>query len=234
MKKRLLVTMALPLLTGLVSCEGLGTVLEEAIKIATTDLSGTETYQDYDENGYPIYGYDGDYPVYGYDADNNPIYDVNDLSEAVQVPDWEPTGSAADSGSYAAVYNRATHRSRPPQHARNRHQGGLRGSSRRRMRPSSAPEYDSSYRKPKKPRHTPAYVPPPAPSHQSAGHGGRGGHGGHGAHGGRSDDRRGGRGSHDDRRDDRRGYDNRGGRGDDHRGGRGGDDNRGGRGGRGR
>ena len=191
MKLRLLALLSLPVMTtGLTSCgdvdwKGLGAGL---VEILATDYSGAATseYQ-YDENGYPIYGYDGEYPVYGYDADDNPIYTLDGLANAVQVPDWEPTGAAASSSSseastYSSYSRRASRRSSaPPAKARHRHRskdGGLRASSHRKARPG-ADRRGSGARS----------------------EGGR--HGRHGRHGADRDDRRGN--GPDARQDDRRG-----------------------------
>lgn len=59
-----------------------------------TSTAAAEGY--YDENGYPIFGYDGEYPVYGYDPSGNPIYDVNLLDETSTVPEWSAASASAD------------------------------------------------------------------------------------------------------------------------------------------
>lgn len=64
------------------------------LEAAMTDYSNQSTEQEYDENGVPIYGYDGDNAVYGYDSNNQPIYDTALLATAVRVPNWEPKASA--------------------------------------------------------------------------------------------------------------------------------------------
>ena len=75
---------------GLSSCGDWGSLASTAIEVAAADYA----IQEYDTNGVPIYGYDGDNAVYGYDSNNQPIYDVALLTTAASVPSWAPRAGA--------------------------------------------------------------------------------------------------------------------------------------------
>lgn len=88
------VTLMLPSMT---SCETLTnelvTMAEEMEAASATNLAdGSEGY--YDEEGNPIYGYDGEQAVYGYESDGSPVYDVASLSSSSTVPKWAPLKGA--------------------------------------------------------------------------------------------------------------------------------------------
>ncbi len=75
---------------GLSSCGDWGSLASTAIEVAAADYA----IQEYDTNGVPIYGYDGNNAVYGYDSNNQPIYDVALLTTAASVPSWAPRAGA--------------------------------------------------------------------------------------------------------------------------------------------
>lgn len=205
MKIRKFALLTVPMLTlGFSSCENLDLagLANTALTILTTDYSNTAEEYQYDQDGNPIYGYDGTSAVYGYDADNNPIYSVDELDNATQVPDWEPTGSAASSSEYRRHSRRASRRgATPPSGARHRAQDGhLRASRNRKARPGfrgNGPGPRPEGRHARRNRDNDDQGRGFGPGRRNRDNADR------------SDDRRGGRG---DRSDDRRGR--RGGRGD--------------------
>lgn len=96
MKKNLYIPLIAASVLGLSSCAGdLNSLAGELMGGGLTDFSSGEILQEFDENGIPIYGYDGDSAVYGYDSNSQPIYDVSLLEQAVSVPDWEPQAGAS-------------------------------------------------------------------------------------------------------------------------------------------
>ena len=91
MKAKLYAPLVAVAVLGLSSCGvDWDSLASAAIEAAATDYSNQALIQEYDANGVPIYGYDGDNAVYGYDSNNQPIYDTALLATAVSVPNWEP------------------------------------------------------------------------------------------------------------------------------------------------
>lgn len=121
MKTRLYTPLVAVAVLGLSSCGvDWDSLASAAIEAAATDYSNQALIQEYDANGVPIYGYDGDNAVYGYDSNNQPIYDTALLATAVSVPNWEPKAGArvaypARARRIAAPPSRA-HRHAPLKH----------------------------------------------------------------------------------------------------------------------
>ncbi len=94
MKTHFYIPLLAAFVLGLSSCAGGLNSIVGVLGGGPIDYYG-DTLQEYDENGVPIYGYDGDNAVYGYDSNSQPIYDVSLLQQAVSVPSWEPQSGAS-------------------------------------------------------------------------------------------------------------------------------------------
>lgn len=92
MKAKLYTPLVALTVLGLCSCGDLGSLASTAIGVAAAGYSAA---QEYDANGVPIYGYDGNNAVYGYDSNNQPIYDIALLATAASVPNWESKAGAS-------------------------------------------------------------------------------------------------------------------------------------------
>ncbi len=121
---RILATLAAAVtLTFTPSCELVEVMAEDGSLFAFIDevLAGTTTEDGemYDQEGNPIYGYDGNYAVYGYNQSGAPIYNVSDLTNNCIVPVWAPRPTAAP----RPVGVRMAH---PPVHVHHKHGPALR------------------------------------------------------------------------------------------------------------
>ncbi|MBQ3218260.1 MAG: hypothetical protein IJB33_05260 [Akkermansia sp.] len=124
---RILATLAAALTLSVTPSCALVDMLDRMAADGTLDgiiedlLAGTttESGEMYDEEGNPIYGYDGENAVYGYDELGAPIYSVANLTTSSTVPTWAPMPTAAPRPA-------GVRQAPPPAHARHNHGPRLR------------------------------------------------------------------------------------------------------------
>lgn len=88
---------------------------------ATTAANASWTPAQYDNNGFPIYGYSYGRPVYGYTSGGVALYTFGAINASCYVPVWGPAGWYR--GSWC--YPRHVHRVHVPRHFPHGHHPGI-------------------------------------------------------------------------------------------------------------